>query len=89
MQLAEQTPESVMSSVGRITEEARRARDIADVAIAKAKSVHREVESRVALLVAQAEATTTHIADALSKCMSEVAADTEAKTLRVVGTIAQ
>ena len=70
-----------MSGVGRITEKTRRAHGIAEAAIAKVKSMHGEVESRVASLVAQAEASTAHIAYALSKHVSEVAADTEAKAL--------
>ena len=43
----------------------------------------------MASLAVQAEVSTVHIADALSKRVSEVAADTEAKTSRTVGTIAQ
>ena len=56
--------ESVMYSVSCIVEETHRARGIAEVVIAKAKSVHSEVESRVASLAAQAEASTVHIANA-------------------------
>ena len=84
-QLPEQTVESAMSGVGRIAEKTHRACGIVEAAIAKVKSVHGEVESRVASLVAQAEASTAHIADALSKCVSEVVADTEAKASRAVG----
>ena len=68
-----------MSGVGRIAEETRRGRGIAEAAIAEAKSVHSEVESRVASLAAQGEASIAHIADALSKRVSKVAAETEAK----------
>ena len=78
-----------MSSVGRIAEETRCARGIAEAAIAEAKSMHGEVESKLALLAAQAEASTAHIADALSKHVSKVAADTEAKASHAIGTIAQ
>ena len=78
-----------MSSIGRIAEETRRVCGVAEAAIAKAKSVHGEVESRVASLAAQAEANTTHIADALSKCVSKVAAQSEVQTSRIIGTIAQ
>ena len=60
-----------------------------EAVIAEAKSVHGEVESRVASLVAQAKASTAHIVDSLSKCVSEMMAQTEAKTSRAVGTIDQ
>ena len=89
VQLAEQATESAISGVGHIAEETHRARGIAEAAIAKAKSVHGEVESRVASLAVQAKASTTHIANALSKCVSEVMAQTEAKTPRAIGTMAQ
>ena len=74
-----------MSSVGRVMEETRRARGIAEAAIAKAKSMHGEVESQVASLAAQAEESTVHIADALSKCVSKVTAQTEAKRRALLG----
>ena len=61
-------------------EETRRVRDVAEAAVAEAKSVHGEVESRVATLAVQAEATTAHVVDALSKCVSKVAAQSEAQT---------
>ena len=47
---AEQTAESVMSGVGRVAEETRRVRGVAEAAIAEAKSVHDAVESKVASL---------------------------------------
>ena len=69
-----------MSGVGCVAEETRCARGIAEVAIAKAKSVHNEIESKVSLLAAQAAASTTHITDALSKRVGKLAAEMEAKT---------
>ena len=78
-----------MSGVSRAAEETCRARGIPEAAIAEAKSVHGEVESRVASLAAQAESSTVHITDALSKRMGEVAAKTEAETLCAIGTTAQ
>ena len=41
-----------MLSVGHVAEETRRVRNVVEAAIAEAKSVHGEVESRVASLVA-------------------------------------
>ena len=49
--------------------------------------MHREIESKVSSLVAQASVSTVHITDALSKRVGEVVAETEAKTLHVVGTV--
>ena len=43
--------ESAMSGVGYVAEETRHVRNVAEAAIAEAKSVHGEIESRVALLV--------------------------------------
>ena len=88
-QLAERTTESALSGVGHAAEKPRRACGIAEAAIAKARSMHGEIESKVSLLVVQAVASTTHITDALSKRVGEVVAETEAKTSHVVGTVAQ
>ena len=88
-QLVERITESTVSGVSRVTQETRHVRDVAEAAIAEAKSVHGEVESRVATLVVQVEATTAHVVDALSKRVSEVAVQSEAQTLHVVGIGAQ
>ena len=88
-QLAESNAKSAMSSVSHVTKETHCVRDVAKAAIAKAKSVHGEVESRVATLVAQAEANTKHVVDRLSKRVSVVVVQSEAQTSRVVGTVAQ
>ena len=85
----EWTTESPMSGIDRVMEETRRVQDLAEAAIAEAKSVHCEVDRRVAMLVAQATATTAHGVDALSKCISEVVVQSEAQTSRIVGTVAQ
>ena len=53
MKLAEQTAESVMFGVGRVTEETQHARGIAEAAIAEMTSVRGQVENRVASQVAQ------------------------------------
>ena len=78
-QLAKRTAEYALSGVGHVAEETRRARGIGEAAIAEAKSVHGEIESKVFSLAAQAAASTAHITDALSKRVGELAAETEAK----------
>ena len=78
-----------MSGVGHVAEDTHCACGIVEVAIAEAKSVHGEIESKVSSLVAQAVASTAHVTDALSNCVGELAAETEAKTSHTIGTIAQ
>ena len=89
VQLAEQTTEFAMSNVGRVVEETRRVCDVAEAAIAEVKSVHSEVESRVAILAAQAEASAVHIVDVLSKYVSEVVAQSEVQASHIIGTVSQ
>ena len=88
-QLAERITESAMSRVGRVTEETRCARGIVEAAIAEAKSVHGEVESRVASLAAQAEASTVQVVGALCKHVKEMVPHSEAETSCVIGFVAQ
>ena len=67
-----------MSDVGQIADEARRVCGVVEAAIAEARSVHGEIESRVALLAAQANASTTHIVGVLSQCVQEVVEHSDA-----------
>ena len=62
---------------------------IVEAAIAEAMFVCSHMESKVALLVAWAEASMAEVVSALSECVWETIADTEARTLHVVGTVAQ
>ena len=78
-----------MFSAGRVTEEIRHTRGIAEAVFAEATSVWSQVESRVASLVAQAKVSTAQAVGALSKCVEEVAAHLEEQTSCVVGTVAQ
>ena len=88
-QLAKRTTELAMSGVGHITGETCHARGIVEAAITKARFVHDEVESRIASLEVQAEASMAQVEGAVSKRIKEMAAHSEAETLRVVGSIAQ
>ena len=78
-----------MYGVGRVAEKTDRVHGIAEAAIAKATSATSQMESNVALLAVQAEATTVRAVSALSKRMQKTAADMEAKMPRVVGAVAQ
>ena len=72
-QLIEQVAESAMSGVGRVVDETQRAREVAEAAIAEAKFVHGEVQSKVASLTARADASTAHAVEVLSGRVQEVA----------------
>ena len=76
-QYAEQTTVSAISGVGRIAEETHRVRGVVKAAIAEATSVHGAVKSRVALLVAHAEASTVHMVSELSKCIADAVGHTQ------------
>ena len=87
--MAEQIAESAFSGVGQVADETRRAREVAEAAIAEARSVHGAVESRVAPLSARADESTTHAVEVLTEQMRQTAVETEAKASRTVGTIVQ
>ena len=89
VQLVAQTVESAMSNVARVAEATQLAHGIVEATIAKAIAIRSQMESKVASLVAQVEASTAHVVNALSKCMKEVAAHTKEQTSCVVGTIVQ
>ena len=65
-QLAKRGAECAMSGMGQIADEACRVHRVAEAAIAEARSVHGDVESRVASLSVQDNASTTHIIGVLS-----------------------
>ena len=67
-----------MSGVGRVVEETRCVRGVAEATIAEAKLVHDAVESKVASLATHAEASTVHVTCVLSKRVEEMAAQSEA-----------
>ena len=78
-----------MSSVGHVTEETVHVRGIAEAAIAEAKSVHEAIESKVASLTAQADASIAHITGVLSERVQQVAEYSDAQASRVAGEILQ
>ena len=76
-QYVEQTAVSAISGVGHVAEETRHVHGVVEAAIAEAASVCGTVESRVALLVAQAEASTVHMVSELSKCIADAVGHTQ------------
>ena len=80
-QMAEQIFESAFSGVDKVADETCRAREIAESAIAEARSVHGVVESQVAALLARADESTVHAVEVLSEQVQRTVAETEAKAL--------
>ena len=70
-------------------EETSHTRSVAEAAFAEVTSVRSQVESRVALLAAQAKASMAQAVGALSKCVEEVVAHSEEQTSCTVGTVFQ
>ena len=79
VQMAEQIAESAFSGVGQVADETRCAHEVAEAAIAEARSVHGTVENRVAELSARADESTTHAVEVLTEQVRQTAAETEAK----------
>ena len=74
VRLVEQNTESAMSGVGRITDETHRIRKLVEATSAEARSMHGEVESKVATLAAKVDASTAYVVEAMTGCVREVAA---------------
>ena len=87
-QLVKQTVESALSGVGQVAKAIQRACGIAESAIVEATSVRSQVESRVASLLVQAEASTAHAINALSECIKEAVAHMEERMPHIVGAVA-
>ena len=86
---AENAAATAISGMDQVAGETRRAREIAESAIAEARSVHGAVESRVAALSARADESTARVVEVLTEQVQKATAETEAKASRTVGTIVQ
>ena len=78
-----------MSGIGRVAEETLHVRGVAEAAIAEAKLVHEVVESKVASLTAQADASVVHITGVLSERVQQVAEHSDVQASRVAIEISQ
>ena len=87
--MAEQVAESAMSDVGHIVDETHCAHEVAEAAIAEARSMHGEVQSKVASLMARADASTVHTVEVFSGRVREVAEHLEVQTSRVAEAVTQ
>ena len=86
---AEHAAATAISGVDQVAGETRRTCEIAESAIAEARSVHGAVESRVAALSARADESTARVVEVLTEQVQKATAETEAKASRTVGTIVQ
>ena len=67
-----------MFGVGRIKDETHHVRNVVEAAVAEARSVHGEIESKITLLAVQANASTVLIVGVLSQCVQEMAEHSDA-----------
>ena len=87
--MAEKIAESAISRVGQVANKMQCAHEVTEAAIDEVRSVHREVQSKVALLMAHADVSTAHAIEVLSGCVQEVARYSEAQMSRVAEAVAQ
>ena len=78
-----------MSGIGRVANKIRRAHEVAEVAIAEVRSAQGEVQGKVALLTACADASAAHAVEVLSGRVQEVVEHSEKQTLCVAGAVTQ
>ena len=86
---AKQKADSALSSTGRIADQTICAQAAADDAIAKARSVRGEVESRIAELTQRAEANTSSVLGEFTGEVKLVVEQTQAQTSHAVGSAVQ
>ena len=80
--LAEQSAAIVISGVGRIEQEMRHVRKMMEATMAKVKSVHGEVESRVATLAVVADVSVARAAEEILSRVKEVVEYSDAQASR-------
>ena len=78
---------TAISGVGHIEQEMRRVREMVEATTAEAKSVHGEVESRIATLAAVADASAARAAEEISSRVKEVVEYSDAQTSRVTADV--
>ena len=77
--VAEQTAATAVSGMGRVEEETRRMRKMVEAMAVEAKSVRDDVESRVAVLAAAADASATCANEEIASRVRQVAEYSEAQ----------
>ena len=87
--MAERVAESAMSRVGQVADATRRAREVAEAAIAEVRSVHGATKSKLVALSAHPDVSTAHTVEVLSEHIQKTAADTKARMSCTIGTVVQ
>ena len=82
---AELKAESAYSGVGVVADQTLRAQAVAEDAIAKARSMCKEVASKITEVVRHADVSASSMAESLEGKMREMAAHTDATTTHAVG----
>ena len=88
-QIAEAKAESTFSRAGQIADQTIRAQSATDDALAEARAVRGEVESRITELTQRAEANTLSVMGAVTGEVKRVVEQTQAQTSHAVGSAVQ
>ena len=82
---AEMKADTAFSSVGMVADETRRVRNVAEEAIAEARSLHAEIESKMGEVVSRVDVSASNVADSLTGQVREAVAHSDEMTNRAVG----
>ena len=88
-QMMKQIAEIAISGVGRMEEDMRHARSVAEAAIAKATAVSSRMESNVVHVTVRTEAKIAQVVTALAEHVHVSVVETEAHTSHIVGSVVQ
>ena len=86
-QLAEQSAVTAISGVGHVEEEMHLVREMVEATMAKARSVHGDVESRVTTLAAAADAHAVRTVEEISSHVKEVVEYLDVQASRVAADV--
>ena len=84
---AELKADTAYSGVGMVADQTRHARSVAETAIAEARAVREQVESKISEVAKRMNVSASGMAENVEGRMREVAAHTEAHTSHAVGTL--
>ena len=87
--IAEWKAGTALSSTGRIVDQTICAQSTADDAIAEARAVREEVQSRISELLRWAEITTSNVLGEFTGQVKQVVEQSEAQTSRTIGSAVQ
>ena len=82
---AELKADTAYSSVGMVAEETRRVKNVAEDAIAEARSLRSEIESKMGEVATRVDVSASNVADSLTGQVREAVAHSDEMTTRAVG----